>query len=127
MVCAAGEVCVEACAEAACSDVAVESLSALCAAACACRTDESISCAQPLLTIIISKVTTARVFLACSNAVFLKSVHRISPTGLPMLGFVIFGHLHYRPTRLALAARRPTPIGKELLLFDACSFNVQRS
>jgi len=31
------------------------------------------------------------------------------------------------PARLALAARRPTPIGKELLLFSAHSFNVQRS
>jgi hypothetical protein len=97
------------------------------AAASACRTDESISCAQPLLTTISSKVATAKPFLAFSNATFFKYVQRIELIGLPGAWFAILAALVTGPARLALAARRPTPIGKELLLFSVHSFNVQRS
>jgi hypothetical protein len=59
------------------------------AAASACRTDESISCAQPLLTTMSNKANTARPFLALSNVVLFKYVQRIELIGLPGAWFAI--------------------------------------
>jgi hypothetical protein len=66
-----------------------------------------------------SRANTAKPFFALSNADFLKLVQSIKTIELPEAWFAILLTFTTGPARLALAAHRPTLIGKELILFSA--------